>query len=97
MEIILEDKVINDGKFWNVMFKIINESYRIEYIINKGKNYFNCSSSRYDGDKARNKMIQSNIKPAHKNYVCGCNFNYDKSKTIHKNYNRRKVNPEKIK
>ena len=41
MEIILEDKVANDKKFWNVMFKIINESYRIEYIIHKKKiSYF---------------------------------------------------------
>ena len=95
MEIILEDKVINDEHFWNALFKIINESYRIEYIQHKGKNYFNCSSSRYDGNKILNKMIQSNIKPAHKNYVCKCNFNYDES--IHKNYNRRKVNPEQIK
>ena len=96
MEIILEDKVANDKKFWNVMFKIINESYRIEYIIHKKKNYFNCSSSRYEGDKILNKMIQNNIKPAHKDHICKCNFNYDDD-IIHKKYNKRKVNPEEIK
>lgn len=95
MEIVLEDKVISDNEFWNGLFKIINESYRIEYIVYKGKNYFNCSSSRYDGDKILNKMKQNNIKPAHKNYICKCDFNYDDN-IIHKNFNRRKVNPNEI-
>lgn len=91
MEIILEDIVANDTEFWDTLFKIINESFRIEYIVHKGKNYFNCSSSRYDGDKPLNKMIQNNIKPAHKNHVCKCN-----DEKIHKNYDRRKVNPKEI-
>jgi hypothetical protein len=50
MKIILDNKVIVNEHFWNTLFKIINESYRIEYIIYKGKNYFNCSSNQYDGD-----------------------------------------------
>ena len=97
MEIILEDIVVNNNEFWKTLFEIINESFRIEYIVHKGKNYFNCSSSRYDGDKILNKMIQNNIKPAHKNYVCECNFDYDSDELIHKKYNRRKVNPKEIK
>jgi hypothetical protein len=97
MEIILDNIVTIDNEFWNAIFTIINESYRIEYIIHKGKNYFNCSSSRYDGDKIVNKMIQSNIKPAHKNHICHCRFNCDNNEVIHKNYNRRKVTHDEIK
>lgn len=95
MEIILDNNIISNKNFWNAIFKIINESYRIEYIVHKGKKYFNCSSSRYDGNKTLNRMIQNNIKPAHKNYECKCGFNYDD--IIHKPYNRRKVNPNEIK
>lgn len=95
MEIILEDKVINSNEFWHAIFQIINESYRIEYIVNKGKNYFNCSSSRYDATKTLDKMILANIKPAHKNHVCNCEWNYDET-TEHKKYNKRKVGTNEI-
>jgi hypothetical protein len=96
MEIILEDDVVVSKKFWNAMFKIINESYRIEYIINKGKKYFNCSSSQYDATNTLNRMEHNNIKPFHKNHICKCD-NYYMEQIEHKKYNNRKVNIDDIK
>lgn len=90
MEIILENNVVNSNEFWNAMFQIINKSYRIEYIVNKGKNYFNCSSSRYDATKTLDKMELNKIKPAHINHICQCNWHYEQ-KPEHKKYNKRKV------
>lgn len=95
MEIILEDDVVNSNEFWNTMFEIINESYRIEYIVNKGKNYFNCSSSRYDATKTLDKMELDKIKPAHINHICHCNWHYEQ-KPEHKKYNKRKVETNEI-
>lgn len=94
MEIILENNVVNSNEFWNAMFQIINESYRIEYIVNKGKNYFNCSSSCYDAMKTLDKMKLAGIKSVHKLHICNCEWN---ETTKHKKYNKRKVGTNEIK
>lgn len=94
MNIFIDEQICMDEKFWTAMFKVINQSYRIGYIKYKGKNYFNCSSSRYDGDKTYNKMIQNNIKPAHKNHPCKCDWNYNDSD--HKKFNKKKVSSNEI-
>jgi hypothetical protein len=96
MEIVLDDEVVSNYRFWHAIFQIINESYRIEYYIFKGKNYFNCSSNRYNGKQISNKLVQKNIKLTHKNYICKCQYDYV-NHPDHKHYNKIKAKPNDIK
>jgi len=42
--------------FWIELIRTIYNSFEIEYIINKGKKYVNCSNTWYDANEIRNKL-----------------------------------------
>jgi len=91
----ISEEIYSSDKFWNGIFRSICDSYKIEYVTNKGKKYMNFSNTWYDASKLREKFTNSGIKIAHKDYKCDGYWSDEcdcKSKI-----NKRKVNSDEIK
>lgn len=69
IEINITDSSTNN-KFWTQLFRIINKSYKIDYVKYKNKKYFNCSNTWYDATTLLARLQQTNIKPCHKDHKC---------------------------
>ena len=75
MEIIkLNNDICANNRFWSELLRGIYDSFEIYYVVNKGKNYMNCSSMWYDATEIREKFKQEKIKIVHKEHICSSYF-----------------------
>ena len=78
MEIII-DKTLQDENFWEEMFFIISNAFRVKYIIYKYKIYFNCSNVWNDLNLKTLKNTD-NLKIAHDDIKCDNYYDCDNKK-----------------
>lgn len=93
--IVVNENIASNNVFWSELIKSIYYSFEIEYVINKGKKYMNCSNTWYDANKIRNKLEQNEIKIAHKDHVC-TGYSSDEC-NVKSKINKRNVNFDEIK
>lgn len=86
--------IYSNDIFWAELFRIIYNSYSIEYVTNNKRNYINCDNM-WSGDMEtlKNKLELRGIKICHKKHECNGHDDCDLINVI----NRRKVKPNEIK
>jgi hypothetical protein len=86
------DELDNIDEFWSQLFRVISNSYSLDYVKYKGKNYFNCTNMWYEASDILGKY-DGDVKFCHKDHECGGYSDCDNCSK----YNKRKVNSNEIK
>jgi hypothetical protein len=86
------DELDNIEEFWSQLFRVISNSYSLDYVRYKGKNYFNCTNQWYEASDILGKY-DGDVKFAHKDHECGGYLGCDNCLK----YNKKKVNSNETK
>lgn len=68
--IVVNENIAPNNVFWSLLISSIYKSFKIKYVVNKGKKYMNFTNSWYNASVIRDKLEYEGIEISHKDYEC---------------------------
>ena len=93
--IIVNENIASNNVFWLKLIRSIYESFSIQYVLNKGKKYMNCTNIWHNTCDQREKFENNGIKISHKDHEC--TWYWNKEWNIKSKINKRQVGLDEIK